>query len=249
MTIGALLVARLSSSRLPAKNLLDMAGKPMIARLAERVGAAKVDKVIIATSTEPSDDPLADYAEKAGILCHRGPLDDVMARICGAGRAFGCDTLVEILGDNPLLEPGIIDAVIDLYQSKGLDYAANVSNDFSVRPADARLFPIGVRAQIYSLSTAERYVDFPEIVNDPNRHPSAFIYDQPSIFKVGFIEAAGPWAAYNRPPLNFAVNYRKNYELARALFDRLGSDPLFPLTQAFEVLDRERYLYGLFGAD
>ncbi len=250
MTYGALLVARLSSTRLPAKNLMELAGKPMIQHLAERVVAApSVDKVIIATSTEPSDDPLADFAASAGILCHRGPLDDLMARICGAARAHGCDTILEILGDNPLVEAGVIEAVMELFRSNGLDYAANISRDYGQRSEGLALFPLGVRVQVYS-RTAERYKEFPDFVNDPDRHPTCFIFDQPDRFKLGFLEARGVWTKYNRPALNFAVNYKKNFDLARSIFERhYPRNPQFSLADVLEQLDEEPHLYALFGAE
>ena len=104
MTVAALLIARLSSTRLPGKNILPVAGKPMIQHLAERVSKSKlISNVIIATSTLPSDDPLEELANQIGVDCYRGSLDNVMERISGAAKKYNCDTIVEILGDNPLV--------------------------------------------------------------------------------------------------------------------------------------------------
>ncbi len=247
MKTGALLIARLSSTRLPAKNLKLMADKPMIAHLAERVGrAVSIDQVIITTSEEASDDPLAAFAEDAGIACHRGPLDDVMARICGAADEFELDTVVEILGDNPLIDHHLVDDVMALYDPEEVDYAANISPDYAVQPPNSVLFAIGVRIQAYSTATAKRYVEFPDITG----HPSSYIFDNPDQFKCAYLHAVDKWAFLNKPEINFAVNYPKNFTLMERVFEELyPTEPAFSLRRAIEIMDTDPSLYDLTGAE
>lgn len=247
MKTGALLIARLSSTRLPAKNLKLMAGKPMIAHLAERVGRAdSIDQVIITTSEEASDDPLAEFAEKAGIACHRGPLDDVMARICGAADAFELDTVVEILGDNPLIDHHLVDDVMALYDPATVDYAANISPDYAVKPEGSIDFAIGVRVQVYSAATAKRYVEFQHVTG----HPSSYIFDNPNQFKCTYLNATDKWAFLNKPEINFAVNYPKNFTLMERVFEEIyPADPAFSLQRAIEMMDANPALYDLTGAE
>lgn len=247
MKTGALLIARLSSTRLPAKNLKLMAGLPMIAHLAERVGRANsIDQVIITTSEEASDDPLAAFAKEAGIACHRGPLDDVMARICGAADAFDLDTVVEILGDNPLIDHHLVDDVMAMYDPTTVDYAANISPDYAVKPDGSIEFAIGVRVQVYSAMTAKRYVEFPDVAG----HPSSYIFDNPDQFKCVYLNATDKWAFLNKPEINFAVNYPKNFTLMERVFDELyPNDPTFSLQRAIEVMDADPSLYDLTGPE
>lgn len=247
MKTGALLIARLSSTRLPAKNLKPMAGLPMIAHLAERVGRAEsIDQVIITTSEEASDDPLAAFAEEVGIACHRGPLDDVMARVCGAADAFNLDTIVEILGDNPLIDHHLVDDVMALYDPAKVDYAANISPDYAVKPEGSVEFAIGVRVQAYSAATAKRYIEFPDITG----HPSSYIFDNPDQFKCVYLNAVDKWAFLNKPDINFAVNYPKNFTLMERVFEEIyPSDPEFSLERAIEVMDEDTDLYDLTGAE
>ena len=88
--IIAILQARTSSNRLPGKVLLPLAGAPMIVRQIERVRrAALIDRLVVATSDDPSDDALARTLAAANVAVHRGPLDDVLARFTGALAAFG----------------------------------------------------------------------------------------------------------------------------------------------------------------
>ena len=89
MSIGAFIIARLSSSRLPEKNILGIMGKSMIEKMAERVKATeRVDKVIITTSNQSSDDQLESISKEIGVGCYRGSLDNIMDRITKASNAY-----------------------------------------------------------------------------------------------------------------------------------------------------------------
>ncbi|MDP2215021.1 glycosyltransferase family protein [Phenylobacterium sp.] len=124
--ILALLQARLSSTRLPGKVLLPLAGAPMLLRQIERVRRARrIDQIVVATSLEASDDPLVQILEAAGLPVHRGPLADVLARFVGALEVWPADHVVRLTGDCPLIDPEVIDATIDLHLAKGADYTHN----------------------------------------------------------------------------------------------------------------------------
>jgi len=250
MTVGALIIARLSSTRLPNKNILEISGKPMIIQLADRVSKSKkVDKVIIATSNLPSDDPLEELAKRYDILCHRGSLENVMERIVGAAEEFDCETIVEILGDNPLVHSDLIDDVIDLHESYKADYTANITTEYDPYCENMSLFSVGLRVQVYSLNAAREYIKFPEYESN-DRHPSAFMFDNPEIFKISFLEAKGKWKFMNRPRLNFAVNYRKNFKLIEKIFkQQYQNNPNFNLADVYDQLDKDVSLYSLFGPE
>jgi spore coat polysaccharide biosynthesis protein SpsF len=124
--ILALLQARMSSSRLPGKVLAPVAGAPMILRQIERVRRARrIDRLVVATSDQPSDDRLAGVLRDAGVEVFRGPLDDVLARFVGALDAFPADHVVRLTGDCPLADPVLIDATIARHLEAGADYTAN----------------------------------------------------------------------------------------------------------------------------
>lgn len=106
--------ARMSSSRLPGKSLADLDGKPLIQRVWERVRlAARVDPVVVLTSSEPSDDELAAYCEEHGCLVRRGPLDDVMARYLALLEEFPRRWFVRVTGDCPFVDPRFIDLQLE----------------------------------------------------------------------------------------------------------------------------------------
>ena len=251
MSIGAFIIARLSSSRLPKKALMKILGKPMIEHMIQRVRTAgMVDKVIITTSDEPSDDPLEELANRLKIGCYRGSLQNIMERITGGANEYDCDTIVELLGDNPLVHSELIDDVIQLYIDGNYDYAATVTKEHPVSRMERMLFSVGVRVQVYSKSAAEDYVKFPEYMETEDKHPCSYIFEHPETFKIGYFEARGKWSFMNRPDLSFAVNYRKNFDLIRTMFEtHYPDDNNFSLEKVYNQLDEEKHLYLQMGSE
>lgn len=173
----AILQARMSSTRLPGKVLADVAGAPMILRQIERLRRAeRLSRLIVATSTRPDDDPLAEVLAQAGVQVVRGDLDDVLSRFIVALDAAGDqDAAVRLTADCPLVDPAVVDATIDLFTRSGADYASNTG--------DQRTFPKGLdievfRTDVLRLAHAE--------TRDPydREHVTPFIYRQPERFKL-----------------------------------------------------------------
>ncbi len=247
--IGAFIVARLSSSRLPQKAIMEISGKPIIELMIERVRASRmIDRIVIATSIETSDDPLENLANKLKIGIYRGSLENVMERISNAARAYDCDTIVELLGDNPLVHSDLIDDVIRFYQNGKYDYAATVTTEYPISDSDMKFFSLGIRVQVYSRKVAEQWVKYPEYVEGGHKGYGAYMFDHPNIFNVGFFEAKGKWAFMNNPDLTFAVNYQKNFDLIRTFFEKqYPLDSNFSLEKVYEQLDEEKHLYQLMG--
>lgn len=116
--------ARMGSSRLPGKSLADLAGKPMLRRVFERVAAARrLDAVVVLTSTSPADDELARYCERAGLPCRRGPEHDVLARYLDLAEALSPDRLVRVTGDCPFLSPEYVDLQLEALAETDADVA------------------------------------------------------------------------------------------------------------------------------
>lgn len=109
----AIIQARMSSSRLPGKVMMPLAGRPMIWHIVERARACRlVEKVVVATSTERSDDPLAAFCQQEGIDCFRGSLDNVLSRFIKILDDYPYEYCVRITGDCPLIDPNFIDLQI-----------------------------------------------------------------------------------------------------------------------------------------
>lgn len=128
-TVTAIIQARLSSSRLPGKVLLPLAGIPLIHHIVERARACRlVNGVIVATSQEPSDDPLVEYCQKHEIDCFRGDLDNVLSRFETILRRTKANFFVRITGDCPLIHPHFIDKQIAVLRDNNADFIALTSS-------------------------------------------------------------------------------------------------------------------------
>lgn len=123
----AIIQARMSSSRFPGKVLADLAGWPMIVFMVQRVRRAqRVDHVLVATSTDPSDDALASVLAAHGVACFRGDLNDVLDRFTQAARGAGAEHVVRLTGDCPLMDADLIDRALSELAQGDADYVSNV---------------------------------------------------------------------------------------------------------------------------
>lgn len=151
MKITAVIQARMTSRRLPGKVLVRVHGKPLLGFLIERVKKCRfIDDMILATSTDPSDDALEIFAKEQAISLYRGSLENVAERLCNAARSNLADGMVRICGDSPLIDPNLIDQLVYLFRSSpGLDLVTNVQ---------ARTFPKGQSIEVISVSALESKV-------------------------------------------------------------------------------------------
>jgi glutamate-1-semialdehyde aminotransferase/spore coat polysaccharide biosynthesis protein SpsF (cytidylyltransferase family) len=146
--IVAIIQARMGSSRFPGKTLADLAGRPMLARVVERVSQARsVDRVVVATSTAPQDDPITEFCRREQIACFRGSEDDVLDRFYEAGIKQGADVVVRITADCPLIDPDIIDRVVERFQRGDCDYASN---------ALRYTYPDGLDTEVFSMAALQQ---------------------------------------------------------------------------------------------
>lgn len=144
MTTIALIQARMGSSRLPGKVLRPLAGKPMIDWVLTRASRARLlDRVVLATTDRPADDALAAHVAALGHAVERGSESDVLDRFARAAAAQQADVVVRITADCPLIDPALIDAVIDLRNRTGADYASNT---------DPATYPDGLDVEVFTLA-------------------------------------------------------------------------------------------------
>lgn len=147
---GIIIQARMSSSRLAGKVLMEHAGHAMLWHVVERCRASKkADEVIVATSTEKSDDVIESFCKEHDYACYRGSLDDVLERFYGCASKYKLDYIVRVAGASPLLDASIIDGMIEEFlrsESEGVRYVSN---------ALERIYPRGLDAEVFSFKTLE----------------------------------------------------------------------------------------------
>lgn len=217
----------MSSTRLPGKVMADIVGAPMIARQIERVSrAGLIDRVVLATSTDPGDDPLAACVEALGVGVYRGSLDDVLDRYTGALEAFGpADHVVRLTGDCPLADPQVIDRTIALHLEQTTDYAANT-------PAH-RTFPKGLDVEVVHAACLVRAG---REARDPyeREHVTPFFYRHPKWFPQTFLNQDA-----QEGDVRWTVDRPDDLEFVRAVYGAL-----YAATPDFTSDDVRAFLRG-----
>jgi spore coat polysaccharide biosynthesis protein SpsF len=150
--VVAVIQARMGSSRLPGKVLLDIAGQPMLQRVFIRTSrSAAVHETLVATTTDPSDEVVAEYCGFSGMPFSRGSLYDVLDRYHQAAQAAGADVVVRITADCPVVDPELIDDVVRALLEGGYDFACN-----RLPPPWHRTYPIGLDVEACTFKALER---------------------------------------------------------------------------------------------
>lgn len=142
----AIIQSRMGSSRLPGKVLMDIQGYPMIWHIIERVKLSKlIDDIIIATSDLPADNQLADYLQSIDVKFYRGSEKNVLERYFEAATLYKAKTIIRLTGDNPLVDPHILDETISFYNNSKFRYVSNIQH-----PNAKCTFPIGIVCEVFS---------------------------------------------------------------------------------------------------
>jgi len=217
----AILQARMSSSRLPGKVLRTVLGEPMIGRQVERLRRSqRLTGLTIATSVDTADDVIEAYANQIGVACHRGPLDDVLARFIGALEGAGNPkTFVRLTADCPLADWRLLDACIDAHQAAGADYTHN---------SPGWTFPKGLDVEVCE-SAALRRADAEGRTSYDREHVTPYIYGHPELFKIE--------AVTRDPPLRYrwTVDTLEDFAFVTAVYASLY--PANPAFTSEDVLD------------
>lgn len=218
MKILAILQARVSSSRLPGKVLKPIMGRPMLALQIERVlQAKKIDQLIIATSTDPSDDGLETLCREINAPCYRGSLNDVLDRFYQAAQTCKPEHIVRITGDCPLIDPEVMDDVITFYLNGDYDYASN-----AIEPT----FPDGLDIEIFRFAVLEG--SWKEACLPSQReHVTPFIHHQPDRFRIGHYKNTEDLSH-----LRWTVDEQEDFNLINKIYEEL-----YPVKPNFRMAD------------
>jgi spore coat polysaccharide biosynthesis protein SpsF len=178
--VNAVIQARLSSTRLPGKVLRPLAGRSVLSWVVRAAAhVSSVSDVIVATSTSPSDDPVAEEAERSGASVVRGPLDDVLARYELAAQAHPCDAVVRLTADCPLHDPALIAQVVGVWLADpSLQYVSNVLVRRLPRGFDTELVRRDVLAEQYETATGAH-----------REHVTSAVYSRPSSYRCAGVVA------------------------------------------------------------
>lgn len=235
--ILAILQARMSSTRLPGKVLMPLAGAPMIVRQIERVARARrIDKLVVATSLNPGDDAIEKVVRREGIAVHRGSLDDVLARFIGALDEHGpADHVVRLTADCPLADPFVIDETIETLLETGADYASNTPPH--------RAFPKGLDVEVMTADTLRRAAAS-ATTPEEREHVTWGIWNHPERYRLAFHSQPA-----DEGEVRWTVDRPDDYAFMAAVYDALyGGDRAFT-SDAVRKFVRSRPGLALYGGD
>lgn len=175
----AIIQARMSSTRLPGKVLKLASGRTMLERMVERVKQAKtLDKVIVATTIDPSDDKLERFCHQHGIEVFRGSLQDVLDRYYLVAKLHQAEIVVRLTGDCPLIDPALIDDVVNALTAQNADFACN-----RLPPPFSRTYPIGLDVEACTFGALEKAWEN-AVEKYEREHVLPYLYVVPGRFKV-----------------------------------------------------------------
>ena len=207
MKIGAIIEARMSSSRLPGKVLMTAANKPFLLHLVERLKRVKkIDKIIIATTKNKKDEEIIKFCKKNNISFFRGSEYNVMQRVILAAKKYKLDLITEVTGDCPIIDYRIIDQCLEIFLSNKVDYVTN---------CHIRSYPDGMDVQVYKLKTLIKSSKMTKNKLD-QEHVTLHIRKNPSIFKTTNLM---PNRDIYWPELGLTLDEHKDYLLLKKIIE------------------------------
>lgn len=232
MSTIAFIQARMGSARLPGKVLLDLAGKPVLQRVLERVARARVDRVALLTTVLPEDAPLAAAAERWGFLVFRGAEQDVLDRFYQAAQLWRPQRIVRITADCPVIDPAVINRVLDA-QAAGPDYCSSGIGE---------TFPDGQDVEVFTrpaLEQAWRAATLPS----QREHVTPYIRENPQQFQVQAV-----CSGQNLGSKRWTLDTPEDYAFLQALYAGLiDGGEFFGMAEALDYLARHPELEAING--
>jgi spore coat polysaccharide biosynthesis protein SpsF len=231
MKIAAIIQARMNSSRLPGKVLMDLGGETVLARVVRRLIRAKlIDEIVVATTGSAVDQVIVDECRHLGVRVFRGDENDVLDRYYQTAQWMGTEAIVRITSDCPLIDPEITDNTIYSFLDHQPDYASNALH---------RTYPRGLDTEVMTweaLSCAWREAKMPY----QRAHVTPFLYENPDRFEILAVKNAVDLSNYR-----WTLDTPEDLAFIRAVYKRFDNDASFTWQDTLAVLQREPELIEL----
>lgn len=223
--IGAVVFARMESTRLPSKVIMQVQGKPILQHVIERVAKSHhVEKIVLATTMNSADDVLEELGQKLNVGVFRGSERDVLDRCYQVSTMFSLDPIVRVTADDPFKDPDIIDRAIEVYIGSGRKYDL-VCN--TLKPT----FPEGLDVEVMSFKALERTWTG-ATKSSEREHITLHMFNNPEKFRILNIENNEDLSA-----IRLTLDAKEDFELVKILYDML-----YPLRNDFSWTDVVSYL-------
>ena len=225
MITVATIEARMTSQRLPGKVLLPADGKSMLEHLVERLKiVSSIEKIVLATTVNTTDDVLVELAEHLSIDNFRGDENDVMSRVIGAAESVNANIVVAITGDCPIIDPCIVEQTIQMFHANQVDYASN---------AHVRSYPDGMDTQVFKLETLKKSAAMTTNSLD-KEHVTLHIRNHPDIFSHVYLVAPPD---IHWPELGLTLDELADYKLLKKIIEYFSTiNPFFSCRDVVNLL-------------
>jgi len=226
--IGCIIQARMNSTRLPGKVLMNIDEKfPALFYTVEQLKNSKLlEKIVIATSSNQEDNNIEKFCRKYNIKCFRGSLENVLDRYYQCAKEFGITTIIRIPADKPLIDPEIVDEVIQKFKENSFDCVTNF------QPST---IPSGTEVEIFSFSALETAWKNASSAFD-KEHVTPYIYKNKEQFKI--------FNVVNKEDLSnfrWALDYKEDLELIRKIVMKIEKRPILT-RDIINLLNKEKEL-------
>jgi spore coat polysaccharide biosynthesis protein SpsF len=209
--VVAVVQARMSSRRLPGKVLVRLGEDTVLELLLRRLARAReLDEIVVATSTEPSDDPVEREAERLSARVLRGSLTDVLGRYLEASAATGADAVVRITADCPLMDPGVVDLVVRAWRESGADYVTNT--------LEPRSYPDGLDVEVITVEALRRAGELAKSATE-REHVTPYIRRHPEAFAIQGVHLDPPHG-----DVRMTLDTPEDLEVLTGLVGQVGPD-------------------------
>lgn len=227
--VTAIIQARMGSTRLPKKVLMDLDGKTVLEFMVERVKKSKlVDHIVVATTINKEDDEIFNLCLETNINCYRGSENDVLDRYYKAALKYTGGLIVRLTSDCPLIDPALIDNTIKIFQENKVHYASNTV------PPDKKKYPDGSDVEVFSFISLEKA--WKEAKNPKDReHVTFYFWKNRDLFKTKLLDNSEDWGKYR-----ITIDYPEDIKLVREIVKKLNNKNLFGSTkEIIEIIDDE----------
>ena len=223
----------MNSSRLPGKVMFPLDGHAALEHVITRTdNAKKVSNLVVATSTEAQDDVIAQFTPKFGADVIRGSESNVLSRFELAIQEYNPNFLVRITGDCPLIDPSIIDAVLETLHEEDADYASNTIN---------RTFPRGLDVEAFTAESFEHVASNASTLKELE-HVTPYYRDNPDEFNIVNIPSDRVYDEekyIDRTDLRLTLDESEDYNLLQQIYEEVEYETILPIHDAIDFIDRK----------
>jgi len=229
MNIVCIIQARVGSSRLPNKIFLDLEGEPVLARVIERLQRSElINKIVIASPDKEADDRIEDFISDnyKDVRVYRGSENDVLDRYYQAAKKFEADVIIRITSDCPLIDPAVVDRVVECFLERRDDYVSNVLGE--------RTYPRGLDTEVFSFKVLERIWEETQEADD-REHVTLYLRKHPEIFSASNVKNEKDYSDFR-----LTLDEEADYELISLIYKKLFSENKnFGLREVMDLFEKE----------